>query len=374
MFFDLDIKADRLAPKTVCLTYDDGPGPHTRALGRYLFEQGIGATFFAVGRHAEGHADLLRQLRAWGHLIGNHTYSHSGLVGVATSGGDVVGEVARADAVLCAEAPHGPVFFRAPYGNWREKVAPGSPEDRLVSVVAGLLNRSGKFPHYIGPVNWDISSHDWEYWERGDPAARCAAYCLRRTEEVGRGIILMHDSSENEAVRANNRSAQATRLLVPALRAKGYRFVRLDAIPQVRSARRVAYQLTLGDVDGRLLSRPAGGKSFVLAEPSEQSREVFGVVSLTGGRVALRTADGAFLSVRGGAGGEVVAGPVRVGAREALRLEELGGDRVALRAADGRRLMCGRYGSLTAGSTRGRHACTLIRRYHPDPAAQNVRV
>ena len=26
MFFDLDIKTDRLPPKTVCLTYDDGPG------------------------------------------------------------------------------------------------------------------------------------------------------------------------------------------------------------------------------------------------------------------------------------------------------------------------------------------------------------
>jgi peptidoglycan/xylan/chitin deacetylase (PgdA/CDA1 family) len=353
MFFDLDIKGDRLAPKTVCLTYDDGPGPHTRALGRYLFEQGIGATFFAVGRHAEGHADLLRQLRRWGHLVGNHTYSHPGLVGVATSGGDVVGEVARADAILRAGAPRGPVFFRAPYGNWREKVATGSPQDRRVSVVAGLLNRSGQFAHYVGPINWDISSHDWEYWERGAPAARCAAYCLRRVEEVGRGIILMHDSSENEAVRANNRTYQATRLLVPALRAKGYRFVRLDTIPQVRSARRVTDQITLGDANGRLVSCPAVGRGFVLVEPSEQTREVFGVVPLRRGRVALRTADGRFLSVRDGSEGEVVAGPVRAGAREALRLKELGGDRVALLTPDGRRLTCGRDGRLTAGRRGG---------------------
>src|SRR5947209_1035812 len=150
MFFDLDIKGDRLAPKTVCLTYDDGPGPHTRALGRYLFEQGIGATFFAVGRHAEGHGDLLRHLRAWGHLVGNHTYSHPGLVSVATAGGDVVGEVARADAILCEGARAGPVYFRAPYGNWREKVTPDSNEDRRVSIVAGLLNGHGGFRHYVG--------------------------------------------------------------------------------------------------------------------------------------------------------------------------------------------------------------------------------
>ncbi len=353
MFFDLDIKGDRLAPKTVCLTYDDGPGPHTHELGRYLFEQGIGATFFAVGRHAEGHAELLRQLRQWGHLVGNHTYSHPGLVSVATSGGDVVGEVARADAVLCAEAPRGPVFFRAPYGNWREKAAPGSPEDRRVSVVAGLLNRSGRFPHYVGPINWDISSHDWEYWERGDPARRCAAYCLRRALEVGRGIILMHDSSENEAVRANNRSYQATRLLVPALKARDFGFVRLDAIPQVRSARRVAWQITLGADDGRLLARPAGDNGFVLSEPSEQTREVFGVVPLAEGRVALRTTGGAFLSARDGDGSEVVAGPVRAGAREALKIDALSGDRMALRTADGRRLMCGRDGRLVAARRGG---------------------
>lgn len=102
MFFDLDIKADRLPPKTICLTYDDGPGetpgpgpgPHTRGLGRYLFEQGIQATFFMLGQHVERYPSLPRELRAWGHLVGNHTYSHPGLVRLAQAGGDVVGEVA----------------------------------------------------------------------------------------------------------------------------------------------------------------------------------------------------------------------------------------------------------------------------------------
>src|SRR5204862_455355 len=100
MLLDGDIKGTELPPKTLCLTYDDGPGPHTRELGRFLSDEGISAAFFVVGRHAEGQEDVLRELRDCGHLIGNHTYSHPGLATLAKAGGDVVGEVARADAVI----------------------------------------------------------------------------------------------------------------------------------------------------------------------------------------------------------------------------------------------------------------------------------
>src|SRR3954447_25608273 len=161
MFFDLDIKADRLPPKTICLTYDDGPGetpgpgpgPRTRALGRYLCEQGIQATFFMLGRHVEAYPNIPHELRECGHLVGNHTYSHPGLVALATSGGDVVGEIARADALISAAVAEPITFLRAPYGNWREKVSPASDSDKPRSIVADILSRSGRFPHYVGPIN-----------------------------------------------------------------------------------------------------------------------------------------------------------------------------------------------------------------------------
>ena len=244
MFFDLDIKGDELPPKTICLTYDDGPGktdrpgpgPRTGELGRFLFEEGIAATFFVIGRHLEAHPHVLGQLRDWGHLIGNHTYSHPGLVALAQAGGDVVGEVARTDELIRSAVAGPTIFLRAPYGNWREKVAPDSEIDKPTSIVAEILNRSGRFPHYIGPINWDISSLDWEFWGRGDPAERCANALIEKVERVGRGIILMHDSSDDPAIRANNRTFEATQLLVAALKPRGYRFVRLDEIPQVQAA------------------------------------------------------------------------------------------------------------------------------------------
>ncbi|HLJ97660.1 MAG TPA: polysaccharide deacetylase family protein [Gemmataceae bacterium] len=239
MFSDCDIKGSQLPTKTLCLTYDDGPGPHTAELGRYLFEQGIQAAFFVIGRHAEHQQATLRHLRNWGHLIGNHTYSHPGLVALAESGGDVVDELVRTDAIIRPFLSGGIALFRAPYGNWRQKLHLDSSEDKPVSLVAEILNRCAALWHYIGPVNWDISAEDWDFWTQGLPAERCVQRYLEIISRKQRGIVLMHDSSEDEAVRAKNGALQATQLLVPALRQQGYRFVGLNSIPQICKARSV---------------------------------------------------------------------------------------------------------------------------------------
>jgi peptidoglycan/xylan/chitin deacetylase (PgdA/CDA1 family) len=246
MFFDSDIKGSELPPKILCLTYDDGPGqtiadgpgPRTLELGRYLFLQNIQATFFMVGKSAEEYPDILPQLHAWGHLIGNHTYSHPGLVALAEAGGDVIGEIARTDVLIRPYASAPPVFFRPPYGNWRQKQPPDNRDDKPRSLVADILNRSGMFTDYVGPVNWDISAADYDFWRRGATAQECAAAYLQKIEQLGKGIILMHDSSEDEAVRLNNRTLEMTKIIVPVLKEKGFHFVRLDRVPQVMAAMR----------------------------------------------------------------------------------------------------------------------------------------
>ncbi len=114
MFFDSDICGDRLPDKTVSLTFDDGPGPRTHAIGQFLFEQSIPATFFAIGRQACEYPDLLRQLIVWGHALGNHTYNHPGLVVLALRGGDVVTELTTTDGLIrpLSRTPY--LCFRAP--------------------------------------------------------------------------------------------------------------------------------------------------------------------------------------------------------------------------------------------------------------------
>ncbi|HMR67537.1 MAG TPA: hypothetical protein PKE64_26295, partial [Anaerolineae bacterium] len=233
--------------------------------------------------------------------------------------------------------PDSTTFLRAPYGNWREKVSPESEIDQRTSLVAEILNHSGRFPHYVGPINWDISSLDWEFWERGDRAEQCAQACLEKIERLGRGIILMHDSSEIELVRAKNYTEAATRLLVPVLRQRGYDFVRLDAIPQVQSAMRVAALVALRSPAGEFLvwlSHNTLGQDRVTADRAARE-ELLGVDYLGGGRIGLRTSTGQYLSADHGGGGRVIAGPVVLGPNEVWQVEPVGTNLVAFRTRRG---------------------------------------
>lgn len=252
MFFHHGLRGRSLPDKTLCLTYDDGPGesgagrpgPNTTELGGYLHEEGIAATFFIMGRHGEQYPQTLASLHGWGHLIGNHTYSHPGLVKLALDGGDVMGELEHTHEIIRPYVDGEVFYFRPPYGNWRQKSRPDGPEDAPQSIVANALNRDGRFAHYVGPILWDILAEDWECWRQCISPEECARRHLEAIERVGRGIVLLHDSSEEDDVRPRNRTLEMTRLLVPRLKARGYRFVRLDEIPRVRKASRHARTIT----------------------------------------------------------------------------------------------------------------------------------
>ena len=122
MFFNVDIFGNRLPTGTLCLTYDDGPGqtagagpgPRTLELAEYLYDQGIPATFFILGDHAERHPGVLAQLCRWKHTVGNHTATHPGLVALASAGGNVLEEVSRTSALIRSQVSQPITFFGAP--------------------------------------------------------------------------------------------------------------------------------------------------------------------------------------------------------------------------------------------------------------------
>ena len=63
----------------VALTFDDGPSRHTERLLDGLAERGVQATFFLLGSRLEGSEALVQRMKAEGHQIGNHSYSHKEL-------------------------------------------------------------------------------------------------------------------------------------------------------------------------------------------------------------------------------------------------------------------------------------------------------
>lgn len=211
-----------LADKTLALTFDDGPAEITSELSTYLKSEGIAATFFVNGANVEGFEDVLPQLAADGHLIGNHTQTHAALTTLPVA--QVIAEVEETDAVIAPYVPAGKLFFRPPFGDWNESV------QKAVSETA--MNK------YRGPVGWDIgdrltaeSAADWDCWDADNgtrTVAECGRLYLTEIRAKKKGIVLMHDGPPG----GDGASTLAmVKSIVPALKREGYRFARIDAVP-----------------------------------------------------------------------------------------------------------------------------------------------
>ena len=224
MFYNNQITGKSLPYKTLCLSYDDGPGetpgsstgPQTLKLAEYLWEQEIQATFFVVGKHVQKFPEILPKLSELGHLIGNHTYTHPHLRNCT----NVVAELATNYEIIKRYAVGGRTFFRAPWGEW-------SPD------ICNVLNADTSIREtHVGPIGWDVDGQDWDEWKNSKTPEECADKYVDEIETRGsKGIILMHDSTaDDEEIMRRNNTFEMTKILIPRLKQNRYSFVRLDSI------------------------------------------------------------------------------------------------------------------------------------------------
>lgn len=68
--------------REVALTFDDGPGPYTRAIVRILRRERAEATFFVVGEQVADFATSMLSAAAAGFPVGDHTQTHARLAGM----------------------------------------------------------------------------------------------------------------------------------------------------------------------------------------------------------------------------------------------------------------------------------------------------
>lgn len=61
----------------LALTFDDGPSQWTEPILDLLADRDAHATFFVLGAHIDGREWLLERMRADGHAVGNHGWSHT---------------------------------------------------------------------------------------------------------------------------------------------------------------------------------------------------------------------------------------------------------------------------------------------------------
>lgn len=105
--------------KEVAITFDDGvTNPvQSRKVLDILKQYGVPATFFCIGKNLESEEQiaLLKRMDSEGHIIGNHSYSHSNFFDFFPSK-KVIKEVEATDQLIQKHIGKHPFFFRPPYG------------------------------------------------------------------------------------------------------------------------------------------------------------------------------------------------------------------------------------------------------------------
>ncbi len=193
-----------LPPKTVLLTFDDGPHPrYTDEILEILKRYQAPAVFFELGRNlgsvdAKGQikpgpgVQVAKRVLAAGHPIANHSFTHGVMSKFQLD--QVKQEASQTEALLDAAGRAGQPLFRFPYG---------ARTDNALGVIEGLKLRS---------MMWNVDSLDWS-----DPIPKSiAARVMNELSKQQRGIVLFHD--------IHARTVEALPLVLDQLKAEGYRF------------------------------------------------------------------------------------------------------------------------------------------------------
>jgi peptidoglycan/xylan/chitin deacetylase (PgdA/CDA1 family) len=194
--------ADRARPR-VFLTYDDGPNPAaTPALLDVLREAGVNATFFLIDDHLDdATAPIVRRMFAEGHAVALHAGSRS----------------------LMIEPPHELAALLTRHADRIERLAGGRP-CRLFRPHAGW--RSGSMYEALDRIGYRLVGWSWGLWDWNWYRPREAEGLARRlARRASAGdIIVMHDGHHIDPAADRRYAIEATRLLVGALKQRGFNF------------------------------------------------------------------------------------------------------------------------------------------------------
>lgn len=101
---------------SVSLTFDDGPiAVRTEKVLTVLKKFNVKATFFLIGNRIKDNETLLMKMNNEGHLIGNHSFSHSFFFDLMSSK-QMVADLQSGNEEIRKVIGKDPLFFRPPYG------------------------------------------------------------------------------------------------------------------------------------------------------------------------------------------------------------------------------------------------------------------
>jgi len=203
----------------IALTFDDGPSlANTPRVLEVLAAHHALATFFINGRTVgSAEADMLRQMAAQGHLIGNHTQSHKDSRQLSADA--FRRELEQTDQVIRGLGIP-PTFMRFPYGS-------------ASCTTADIAREAG-----YRITGWHIDTADWCFSNPRGGVGYChpdtfayvpdryrsdfVGWIVYQAQQNGGGVMLMHDIQSYTASQLD--------AVLTALEQAGFSFVRLDDV------------------------------------------------------------------------------------------------------------------------------------------------
>ena len=189
--------------RVVYLTYDDGPNTSwTPGLLDVLASQQAEATFFLIDRNlTEDTAPVVRRMLAEGHAVALHSHTREL---AALSPGELAARLTAAADRLERMAGARPCRAFRPHGGWRSR-----------RMLAGLA----RIDHAL--VGWGFLLWDWNWFRKPTADAIVSRFAGR----VSPGsIVVMHDGHHADPLADRRYAVEATRRVIPELRARGYSF------------------------------------------------------------------------------------------------------------------------------------------------------
>ena len=181
----------------IALTFDDGPHSEiTPKILDLLDLYNAKATFFCIGESISENETLLKEIDQRGHLIGNHTYSHSSGINLFSSK-RLIKDIQKNQDLIFNIIGKKTKLFRPPFGITNPPIA-----------IA-----LSKFNFYV--IGWSLRSFDTIH--KPEKVIRKVKNKIQNGD-----IILFHDNRFN--------TIEILKTVLEFLKSKNYEFVRVDEL------------------------------------------------------------------------------------------------------------------------------------------------
>jgi peptidoglycan-N-acetylglucosamine deacetylase len=202
-FFMKSICKAETNDKILALTFDDGPDPvKTPLILEVLKQYHVKATFFVIGKKIKGSEPVLLKIKEEGHLIANHSFSHSYFFDFFSTQ-KVTEDLMAANKEIKTVTGITPVLFRPPYGVTNPNIA---------KAVAKLK---------LSSIGWNVRSLDTVIQDS-------EKLYKRVTSRIQPGsILLFHDTGSN--------TLEALKQVILFAKNNGYTIVALDQLLNLKA-------------------------------------------------------------------------------------------------------------------------------------------